>query len=233
MFSEYSRYSNYINVPCRLLKRYRNDKRMWDLLVFAVCLKLNNTSSGMYIRTPRDVMRVCHCSYRKAERLIKQSTSCEELFRYNSKTQFLTAKSFKIGCDWFWGKSNKRMYDDSVVIADKESDGSISHHKISLRLRDDMMRKAIMNNRPRMSCYCQPNSRPEAKKPLTQKYLGNIAGCHRSTVSRHLRKQEKVKAISITSFDKIPVYDIEHGEVINDIPNRRPFISAAAWLIPS
>lgn len=117
------------------------------------------------------------------------------------------------------------MYDDSVVIADKESDGSISHHKISLRLRDDMMRKAIMNNRPRMSCYCQPNSRPEAKKPLTQKYLGNIAGCHRSTVSRHLRKQEKVKAISITSFDKIPVYDIEHGEVINDIPNRRPFIS--------
>lgn len=67
----------------------------------------------------------------------------------------------------------------------------------------------------------------ETKKPLTHKYLANIAGVSRSTATRHLNKLSKGenRIMDVTTHDKIPVYDIEHGIVINDIPNRKPFIS--------
>lgn len=225
MFSKYSRYSNYINVPVRLAKKYRKDKRMWDLLVLAICMKLNNTSSGMYIRSPRNITKLFHCSYRKAERMMTQASQCPRLFHYNPKTKFISARSFAVGCEWFEGKNGKRFYHDTVIVIEKAADGTISHFEISKQLKDKMMLKAIKQSRPRMSSNCQPTHRPETSRPLTQKFLGNIAGCHRSTVSRHLRAVEKQNGISITVHDKIPVYDIEHGELINDIPNRRPFVS--------
>lgn len=225
MFSSYKRYSNYINVPVRLAKRYRRNKTMWDLLVLAICMKLNDTSSGMYIRSPRDIAKRFHCSYRKAERMMKQASQCPRLFHYNPKTKFISARSFVVGCEWFEGKNGKRFYHDTVIDIRKADDGTISHSEISRQLHDKMMLKAIKQSRPRMSSNCQLKSRSETGRPLTQKFLGNIAGCHRSTVSRHLRKVAKENGISITVHDKIPVYDLEHGEVINDIPNRKPFVS--------
>lgn len=225
MFSTFSVNSIYINLPVRLAKKFRRNKRMWDLLVLAICMKLNDGASGLYIRTPRDISTLFHCSYRKAERLMKMAMDCPRLFHYNPKTHFLSARTFVVGCSWFEGKNGKRFYHDTVITVRKASDGTISHNEISKQLRDKMMLKAIEQSRPRMSSNCQSTLRSETSRPLTQKFLGNIAGCHRSTVSRHLRKVEGRDEIKITVHDKIPVYDVEHGVEYKRVIGRRPFIS--------
>lgn len=220
-YSSFSTHSTYINVPRRLAKSFRKDKPMWDLLVLAICLKLNKTNSGIYVRTPRDIMRVCRCSYRKADRLIKQAIQCSKLFRYNPKTKFLSANTFVKGCDYYFNdKGKKYYYDDCFKIA-LGKDGIISHNELSKQLRDKLILKPIRYNQPRMS-YNSLTHRPEMKKkPLTQRYLANIAGCHRTTVSRHLRKLEQKGDISIISHDKFPIYDFDHDVEVNKMPKNR------------
>lgn len=233
MFSEYSKHSNYINVPYRLAKRYRKNKRMWDLLVFAICLKLYSGSSALRVDSAYKVMKMFRCSYRKAERLIEQAKNCPALFSYYPNAQYLVARSFKRGCEWTWNKrQNKKLYRDDCIAIEKKSDGIISHYEISTRLRDMLMYKAIKAYQNKMSSNCHFISRQGTIKPLTQKFISNIAGCCRSTVTRHLNKaakqtKDKKSEIKITSHPIIPVYDILDGEVINDIPNmdkRKTFI---------
>lgn len=226
MFSEYQKISNYINVPYRLAKRCRKDKGAWDLLVFAICLKLNRADSGMYLRNPKDLMKMLHCSYRKAVRLFEQAPRNSKLFHYNTKTKFIVARSFEIGCDttWSMGKRQKLYRMDDVLVVDKKSDGTISHYEISSQLRDLLIKKMIRLQKPSDDLQCQ-QCHSETRKPLTQKFIGNCAGVCQTTVSRRLRKMALRKEIHIISHPKIPVYDLEHGVVYNDIPNRKPFIS--------
>ena len=226
MFSKFSQHSNYINVPYRLAKRYRKDKTGWDLLCFAICLKLNRTDSGMYLRNPKDLMKVLHCSYRKAVKLFNQASHDNVLFRYNTKTKFIVARSFEIGCGVMWskGRRQKMFRMDDVIVVTKCEDGTISHNRISSQLRDLLIKKMIRLQKPSddlqsQQCYS------ETRKPLTQKFIGNCAGVCQTTVSRRLRKMSANKEISITSHPKIPVWDLEQGVVVNDIPNRRPFVS--------
>lgn len=232
MHIQHSEHSLYINVPVRLIKRYRDDKNGWDLLVFAICLKLYSGDSGMYLRSVPQVMKLLHCSYRKAQRLMKQAASDNVLFQYNPKTKFIVAKSFTIGCKRTEAKycnlkfGNGYLFHDSVIKIDVDSKDCIKHSNISRRLRDfSILRILGYSSSDELNCHSEHRS--EARKPLTQKYLGNIAGIHQSTVSRHLRKlaNDDNKVIIITSHDKIPVYDLKHNVVINDIPNRHPFIS--------
>ena len=232
MFSEFSEHSNYVNVPYRLVKRYRKSKQSWDLLVFAICLKLNDGSSALRIDSAYRVMKMFHCSYRKAERLIEQAKDCPSLFRYYPKSNYLVAKSFKRGCDWTFSKHKKKLYCDDCIVIEKAADGIISHNEISKRLRYRVMTKAIRAYQNKMSSYCHFSSRQGDKKPLTQEFISNIAGCHRSTVSRHLNKAAKrigndKAEIEIISHPVIPVYDLIDDTVINIVPNmdnRKPFI---------
>lgn len=225
MYSTFHQHSDYINVPIRLVKPIRRDKTDWDMLVLAICLKLKSTSSGMYVHTPYDLMKSFHCSYRKAERMINKAAH-HELFHYNPKTHFLSAKSFKIGADWFEDRRGNKMYHDSVVIIEKEADGTISHYRISRQLRDKLMLRQLSAKSSSDELLRQTNLRPEARKPLTHKYLSNIAGVSRSTVTRHLNKLSKGddRVLDVTTYDKIPVCDMEHGVLYNFFPHRKPFV---------
>lgn len=233
MYSEHSEHSSYINVPVRLAKRYRNDKDGWDLLVFAICLKLHSGDSGMYLRSVPQMMKMLHCSYRKAQRLMIKAASDNVLFRYNPKTKFIVARRFSIGCKRTVARNGNRLkfgneylFHDSVIVIDVKDKDCIKHSEISRDLRDLVIMR-ILGYSSANELNCHSEHRSAAKKPLTQKYLGNIAGIHQTTVSRHLRKMADGddKAIVITSHDKIPVYDLEHDYLIVEIPNRRPFVS--------
>lgn len=226
MYSEFSQNSIYINLPCRLAKRYRKDRAGWDLLVFAICLKLNRADSGMYLRDPKDIMKTFHCGYNKARRLMIQATSDKRLFHYNPQTKFIVARSFEIGCDTMWsrGKHQRLFRMDDVIVITKRNDGTISHYEISSQLRDLLIKKMVRLHKPSDDLQSQ-QCHSETRKPLTQKFIGNCAGICQTTVSRRLRKMSARKEIAITSYPKIPVWDLEHGVVINDIPNRKPFIS--------
>lgn len=150
-----------------------------------------------------------------------------ELFDYNPKTHFLSAKSFKIGAEWFEDKHGNRMYHDSVMTLEKEPDGTIAHYKLSRQLRDKMMLRQLSAKSSSDELQRQPNHRPEMRKPLTHKYLANIAGVSRSTATRHLNKLSKGddRILNVTTHDKVAVYDVEHDIVIKEIPNRKTFIS--------
>lgn len=225
MFSEFSKHSTYINVPIRLSNKYRKDRHGWDLLVFAICLKLNKGNSGIYLTNERALMKFLHCSYRKAHRLMAQAINNTDLFRYNHKTHFLCAKSFKIGCKVSYSnRGNFVMRSDKCIAVEIGKDG-IKHNEISKQLRDKLILRLIKVKATSDELYCHNPSVQRCDRPLTQEYLGNVAGCHQTTVSRHLRKLSKDGRIKITSHDKIAVWDLEHGIVINDIPRRKPFIS--------
>lgn len=233
MYSRHSEHSSYINVPVRLAKRYRNDKDGWDLLVFAICLKLQGGNSGMYLRSVPQVMKTLHCSFRKAQRLMKQAASNNVLFRYNPKTKFIIARRFSTGCKRTVAKNDSKLkfgdgylFHDSVIKIDAKDKNCIKHNEISRSLRDLTILR-ILGYSPANELNCHSEHRSATRKPLTQKYLGNVAGVHQTTVSRHLRKMADGddKSIAITSHDKIAVYDLEHEYQIVNIPNRRPFIS--------
>lgn len=222
-------YRIYINVPYRLVKRYRSTKQERDLLCFAICLKLYKGQSGMYLTNEYAVMKLLHCSQGKAKRLIRDAVHDAYLFDFNPKTKFLRAKSFRRGAAYInsqYGKETMRLFKDSCIRIGCDDVEQISHYQISWQLQDKVMLRQTCVRSSSGNSNCLPIC-PEMKKPLTQKFIGNMAGCHQTTVSRHLRKLAKkgVERISITSHPKIPVYDLEHGIVINDIPNRRPFIS--------
>lgn len=227
MYSEHSTHSNYINIPYRLAKRYRNDKAGWDLLCFAICLKLNRNDSGIYLRNPKDIMKMFHCGYKKARRLFFQATSDKGLFRYNPRTKFIVARSFEIGCNTnpSKGKRTKVYRSDDCLIVKKDEDGRISHNGISSQLRDLLIKKLLRTQKPADELQCQGNHHSATRKPLTQKFIGNCAGICQTTVSRRLRKMSANGEIKITSHPKIPVIDLEHGIVLRDFTNRKFFIS--------
>lgn len=226
MYSEHSTHSNYINVPYRLAKRYREDKEEWDLLVFAICLKLNRNDSGIYLRNPKDLMKILHCSYRKAVRLFKQAPHNKRLFHYNPRTKFIVARSFEIGCNTNPPKGKRKFAYrmDDVIVVTKKEDGTISHFDISSQLHDLCIDKMLRTQKPSDDLQCQPRH-SETRKPLTQKFIGNCVGLCQTTVSRRLRKMETKGQIKISRHPKIPVIDLEHGIVLNDFSNRKYFIS--------
>lgn len=227
MYSEHSTHSNYINVPYRLAKRYRKDKAGWDLLVFAICLKLNRNDSGMYLRSPKELMKILHCSYRKAVRLFNQAPHNKSLFRYNPRTKFIVARSFEIGCNTNPSKGKREFVyrSDDVIVVTKNTDGRISHNDISSQLRDLFIKKMLRTQKPADELQCQGNHHSATRKPLTQKFIGNCVGVCQTTVSRRLRKMSANGEIKITRHPKIPVIDLEHGIVMNDFSNRKYFIS--------
>lgn len=226
MYSVFRQKSNYINTPYRLVKRCRNSKPKWDLLVLAICLKLNSADSGIYLRNPKELVNTLHCSYRKAVRLFNQAPCEKTLFHYNPKTKFLVARSFEIGCKTTYskGRRQKLFRMDDVIVVTKNEDGIISHNQISSQLRDLAIEKMLRLQKPSDDLQRQQRH-SETRKPLTQNFIGNCVGLCQATVSRRLRKMEQRKEISITRHPKIIIWDLRYGVVVNDIPNRKPFIS--------
>ena len=68
-----------LNIPLKLMKRYRKDKQMWELFIFAVCIKCIKGSSGIYPDV-MSVRRMMKCSHNKAKRMIERAKHCKELF---------------------------------------------------------------------------------------------------------------------------------------------------------
>ena len=215
----------YINIPVRLLKKAKSNKQSWDMLVFAVCLKLNRNDSGMFINDPKVIMNAFHCSHRKPQRLMTQAAANTELFHYNPKSKFITANSFKRGCKIYNTHKGEAYRADSCIRIETEEDGTISHYKLSIRLHDKLIKRMLRKEAPSDEFKSRNIFHSEKRKPLTQKFIGNVAGYHQTTVSRHLRKMEKDGLIKISSHEKVPVWDIEHGIVIKVVPHRKPFIS--------
>lgn len=179
----------------------------------------------MYLRNPKDLMKMLHCSYRKAVRLFGQAPHETRLFHYNPRTKFIVARSFEIGCDVVEsrGKNPCSYRKDDVIVVLKRNDGTISHNEISSQLRDLLIEKMIRMQKPSDDLQCQ-QCHSETRKPLTQKFIGNCVGVCQTTVSRRLRKLAANNKVKITSHPKILVWDLEHSYVIRDIPHRKPFI---------
>lgn len=221
MFSKHSKFSTYINVPKRLAKAYRRDRYGWDLLVLAICLKLHRGDSGFY-PSVRNIMLTFHVSHAKAKRLLEGAMNDKELFNYNPYTNFLSAKAFKDRDD------RRNNYSQYCLVCDckigDKGERIIRHQEISRQLRDNLILCPVNAQMHMDEFHTVNNPRLVGKRALTQKHLGNIAGCHQTTVSRHLRKMEQREEITITAHDPIPVRDIEHDIVFRRIPFRKTFV---------
>lgn len=223
-----------LNIPLSMLKRYRGDKRLWELFVFAVCLKCVSGSSGIHpdVMLVRKLMR---CSHYKAERMIKRAKHCSELFYYNEKKNFLVARSFtrgKLEKATYYSRNKEYVaYRATCFKFRYEHTESISHIDTSRMLRDKLITSAIYaksrkNDLP-IVVKKSFSTRSERAEALSTMKLAHIAGMHHSTVSRHLRKMEKTNLVKVTRHPFIKVADFYSGELLTDnkaLLERKPFL---------
>lgn len=206
-----------LNIPMKLMKRYRKDKSLWELFVFAVCLKCLKGSSGIH----PDVMKIRHlmkCSHNKAKRMIERAKRCGELFYYNERKNFLVAKTFT------HGKLNKTMWQGEAMYSaycykfEYEPQPVVSHFSISQTLRDRLILCA-MNAKQRKNDFlivANNSTRSERAKALSALKLSKIAGVHHTTATRHINKMERKGIVNVKRHDFIKVADWHSGEQLTD-----------------
>lgn len=222
-----------LNIPYDLMKRFRRDKSLWELFVFAVCIKCLFGSSGFHPDIA-GVRKMMGCSYNKAVRMLERAKSCNSLFYYNEKKNFLVARTFT------HGKLEKRTYcrrnrcftaySAYCLKFSYEPSETISHIAVSRMLRDKFITYAI-NARQRKNDFLlvaqkKISTRSERAKALGVKKLARIMGVHHSTVSRHISKMESQGIVSVSRPKPVAVADLRSGTLMTDNPEllcRRPF----------
>lgn len=225
-----------LNIPLKLMKRYRRDKSLWELFAFAVCLKCLKGSSAIHPTVPL-VRKLMGCSYYKSQRIIERAKQCGELFRYYPKTNLLIARSLTRGKL----KKSTAYLSKKVIVSYSafcykfryEKTDTISHIAVSRSLRDALLVHAIKARQLKNDLHCNvegkttiPNSRSNRSTALHSKKLGRIAGCHRSTAIRRLNKMEAESKLTVFRHDFVPVIDHRHDIPLTDDPRllrRRPF----------
>lgn len=210
-----------------MMKRYRKDKSMWELFIFAVCIKCLKGSSGIY----PDIMKVRHmmkCSHNKAKRMIERAKCCDELFYYNQKKNYLVARTFT------HGKLNKTQWEGGIAYSaycfkfEYIPSPVISHYETSQFLRDRLILCAISAKERKNDFQIVANlsTRSERAKALSALKLSHIAGVHHTTATRHINKLEQKGIVKVNRFDFVKVADFRSGEVFTDNPmllSRQPF----------
>ena len=228
-----------LNIPMKLMKRYRKDRTLWELFVFAVCLKCLDGSSAIRPTVPL-VRKLMGCSYYKAGRMIERAKSCGELFIYRPKSNVLIARSFKTGnLEEREVRFRRHAYTARYAfcykfryeVSDDRKSRTVSHMEISRTLKDKLLVHAIKARQLKNDLPCkqgeQSSTRSTRRTALHSRRLGAIAGCHHTTATRHLRKMEGNGEIEIISHDFIPVADHRNGIALTSDPEllrRRPFL---------
>lgn len=202
-----------LNIPIKLLKRFREDKSKWELLAFAVCIKMLRGSSGIHPDV-MEVRRMMQCSHYKAIRMIEGAKKCGRLFYYNAKKNFLVARSFTKG-----HLERRTHYTESHTYTAYQSycfkfnfeaaNTSVSHIAVSRMLRDKLLTYAIKAKQRKNDflLVAKHSTRSDRAKALSVKKLGRIAGVHRSTVSRRINKLAVKGEVDVTRHDFIKIAD--------------------------
>lgn len=218
------------------MKRYRKDKSMWELFVFAVCLKMMEGSSAIHPTVPV-IRKLLKCSYYKAERLIERAKECKELFSYYPEANLLIARSFTHGKlekhGYFAGKAFFVAYSTFCFKYRYEKSETVSHFKTSRILKDKLLEFAIRARQLKHGFPIVVNhsnsvsTRANRSTALTSVKLGAIAGCHHSTATRHLRKMEDDEKLLVYRPDYIKIGDYRTGVMFTDdesLLSRRAFL---------
>lgn len=219
------------------MKRYCKDRALWELFIFAVCIKRLRGSSAIHPTVPL-IRKLMGCSYYKAERLIERAKENKEFFAYYPEANLLIARSFthnklRKGITYY-SKKTFTHYSAFCYKYRYEKSETLSHIEVSRALRDALLIHAIKarilkNDLQRCgdNIINTQNSRSNRSTALHSKKLGRIAGCHRSTAIRRLNKMEAAGTLEVFRHDFIPVADHRHNILLTDDPEllkRRPFL---------
>lgn len=217
------------------MKRCRKDKALWELFVFAVCIKRVEGSSAIHPEVGA-VRRMLNCSYYKAVRLIEGAKHCPMLFRYYPEANLLIARSFTHGrlqrSEYSCGRKTFIAYHAFCYKYSFDTEDRISHFAISISLRDVLIKQAIKARQLKYGLTTvvpdnKISTRTNRRNALYAVKLGHFSGYHHSTATRHIRKMEKSGEISVFRPDFIKVADFKTGEVLTEDPallSRVPFL---------
>lgn len=218
----------------KLMKRYRTDKPTWELFIFSVCLKMAYGSSAVHPSVPV-VRKLMNCSYYKAERMIERAKRENYLFRYYPEANLLIARSFTHGRlqknEYRYGAKTVTAYSAFCHKFRFDRDGQISHMEVSRRLRDALLVHAmkarqLKNDLSTVVSANKTSTRSNRSTALYSVKLARIAGCHHTTVSRHIAKMEKTGDVSVYRPAYTPVAYRRTGVMLTDdrrLTERRRF----------
>lgn len=221
-----------LNIPIKLMRRYCKDKSLWELFVFAVCLKCLSSSSGI----KADVMlirKTMSCSHYKAIRMIEQAKQCSELFSYNKKRNTLVARSFTHGKleknVYSVGNEKHTSYSAYCYKLRYDKSETISHFSMSQLLRDKLLLCPICAKQRKNDfiLVAKSSTRIDRAKALSAKKFSRLFGMHHTTASRHLRKLENAGQITVHRHSFIKVADFYSGELLTNDKRllcRKPFL---------
>lgn len=195
-----------LNIPTRLLKAYKGDKRTFELLAAAVLLKINHSHSVVKTATASTLRQELHCKHSVAQRILEGAKDCE-LFIYNKQKKVLFVKTFKDNTTKDFGKGKMRFKGSSDFCKKVKKD------KYTLRQIKRILREALLENMIRGKQMKQLDSWGLATKELkngcvttakkcamTQKMLASGFGLGRSSANRYVNRMKDAGVVSKTQI---------------------------------
>lgn len=178
-----------INVPLQLLKDFKRDKSLSELLAFAIIIKMNHPDSRLGDLKIRTIATLLHCSPERAMKMLKSAKNNQQLFSYNKWTDSLTARDFKKPFIQQVNNHGHKAYQVYCVKYQIKED--ISLNDILKQFKFDLIENAI-NAVERKDEFTRKSKSTTSFKPsdaLTQRKLANIIGVKsKSTVCRKLKQ---------------------------------------------
>lgn len=215
---------NNLNIPLDILNKYKDDRRDWELLCFAICIKMYSESS----RIPNDVVtvrRLLNCGHYKAQRMLANAKKCPDLFFVYENEKFIVARSFT-----FHGKlqrkevmCNKKQYtayQTKCIRYGYKKGEQIKHDFIQRDLRDRLIKNAIIARGGRVcstTIKVNKTTKQNTPQPIGQDQLREASGygCV-VTVQNHLKKMVKTGEVVVEAAKATPIQDLRTGEVLTD-----------------
>ncbi len=208
-----------INIPMNIMKRYRSDKSLWELFVFAVCIKMTSGDSRISADI-KAVRRLMGCSYYKAVRMVEEAKRCPDLFYVYQNGKHIVARSFTHGrLEKRIHRTRKKEYTAycASCIRFRYDPGSVRHIKVSRELRDTLITDAIMaTHQTDGSNPIKHSFRPSDSRPITLQTLASVSGYHYTTVLKHIQKMEESRKVATVKGERVSVLHLETGEVLTD-----------------
>lgn len=220
----------FVNIPIKLIKSAKTDKRILELIAFAYIIKINYQSSCLKNYSVNKVASLCHCSKNKAKQLIDAAVENTTLFGVSKFG--LTAKSFKYYRDIRTNKYHQTIYaanvlklENQVEYYDKE--GNKLYRECKLREVVKKLREALFLNvvngferRDKLSntWYSKNYSLCEAQGFMfTQRHIANTIGVKRNTAVRIVKSLNKAGIINIHRGGMIVKSTANSDEALKDL----------------
>lgn len=210
-----------LNIPHKLMKRCRKDKSLWELFIFAVCIKINGKGDSKISTEVKDVRKLMGCSYYKAVRMIEGAKQCPELFFVYENGKYIVARSFthnKLEKRVFHTKKREyAAYCAKCFRFEYDDSKPVRHIEMSRKLRDGLITDAIMATQSADgSNPINSSTRPTNSRPITLQALAKVSGYHYTTVLKHLKKMESCGKVESKKGELVTVLHLETGEVLTD-----------------